>query len=225
MLAASVIILIKLAHLCNSSLRCASIANSRGAASLLLDARREPRIMARYKSRNRPNATGRSETSRFVRLDYRLLSSNAYRSLNPNCRALLIELSMLYNGTNNGSLYLSVRDATHRIGLADTNAASRAFDDLRKLGFIEVARMAHFRIKASEGSRARCWRLTWQPRPGRRAPSWDFMEREPEPKTRSRKSMERGLRVLKAYRKARDENSFPVRDSDICSPFAPGRVA
>ena len=181
--------------------------------------------MARFKPSSRPNATGRSEISRFVRLDYRLLSSNAYRSLNPNCRALLVELSMLYNGSNNGSLYLSVRDATHRMGLADTSAASRAFDELQKMGFIKVAQMAHFRIKAAEGSRARCWQLTWLPGPGRGGASWDFMEREPEPKTRSRKTMERGLRVLKTYRKARDGNRFPIRDSDICGPFSPDRIA
>lgn len=176
--------------------------------------------MGRGRTRgNRINATGRNVTSRFVRLDYRLLTSNAYRSLSPNARSLLVELAMLYNGDNNGSLYLGVRDAAHRLGVADLTAASRAFDDLKALGFLQMTQDAHFSIKAGEGSRARCWRLTWQPGPGRKIATWDFIEREPEPKTTSRKRMERGQRALKAYRKARSSKKFPVLDCGTTSPF------
>ncbi|MDF8332013.1 hypothetical protein [Novosphingobium cyanobacteriorum] len=184
--------------------------------------------MARPRNRRKPNATGRSDTSRFVRLDYRILGSNAYRSLSPNGRSLLVELVMLYNGENNGSLYLSVRDGAHRMGVADLTAASRAFDDLVAMGFIELAQEAHFKVKASETSRARCWRLTWLVGPGRTAPSSQFLEREPEPQTPARKRMERGQRALKAYRKARDGSKLPVLDCDTIGHFdpdlAPGAV-
>lgn len=165
------------------------------------------------RNRNKPNSTGRNPTSRFARLDHRMLSSNAYRALSPNARALLIELVMLYNGENNGGLYLSVRDATHRIGLVDSQATCRAFDLLQDLGFIEMTQPAHFSIKASDRSRARCWRLTWEAGPGRKAPSWDFLDREPDDKP-ARKRMERGLRVLKNYRKARDRGQLPVLESN-----------
>jgi hypothetical protein len=175
--------------------------------------------MARRKNRNRVNATGRNNTDRFVRLSYRLLTSNAYRSLSPNARSLLVELGMLYNGDNNGSLYLGVRDAAHRMGVADLTAASRAFDDLKALGFVEMTRDSHFSVKAAESARARCWRLTWQPGPGRKIATWDFMEREPEPKTPARKRMERGQRALKAYRTARSSNKFPVLDCGTTAPF------
>lgn len=181
--------------------------------------------MAKRRNRNRVNATGRNNTSRFVRLDYRILNSNAYRSLSPNARSLLVELIMLYNGENNGSLYLSVRDAAHRMGVADLAATSRAFDDLIVLGFIEMTQESFFQVKASETSRARCWRLTWLVGPGRKAPSWAFLECEPEPQTSSRKRMERGLRALKAYRKARDQGRLPVVDSDTLSPFLTERPA
>jgi len=177
--------------------------------------------MGKRHNRNRVNATGRNETSRFVRLDYRILNSNAYRSLFPNARSLLVELVMLHNGENNGSLYLSVRDAAHHMGVADLTAASRVFDDLVALGFIEMTQEAHFKVKACEASRARCWRLTWLAGPGRKAPSWDFLEREPEPQTPARRRMERGLRVLKAYRKARDQGRLPVLDSDTLEVFQP----
>lgn len=177
--------------------------------------------MAKRRNRNRVNATGRNPTDRFVRLPFRLLISNAYRSINPNARVLLSELLMLYNGQNNGSLYLSVRNAAHRIGVADLSAASRAFDDLMAMGFIEIAQDAHFSVKAADASRARCWRLTWLVGPGRKAPSWDFLDREPESRTKAYKRMERGLKALKEYRKARDRGLLPILDFDTLNPFRP----
>lgn len=170
------------------------------------------------KRRNRVNATGRSKTSRFARLDHTLLKSNAYRSLPPNARSLLVELTMLDNGTNNGSLYLSVRDGAHRMGVADLSSASRAFDDLIAMGFIEMTQDAHFRVKAAEASRARCWRLTWLAGPGRKGPTMDFLEREPAAKTLARKRMERGQKALKAFRQARDSGRLPVLDCDMPPP-------
>jgi len=181
--------------------------------------------MARRRNRNKVNATGRNNTSRFARLDHSILNSNAYRALSPNDRSLLVELVMLYNGENNGSLYLSVRDAAHRMGVADCSAASRSFDNLQALGFIELAQDAHFSVKAAEKSRARCWRLTWQAGPNRKAPSSEFLNREPEAQTPARKRMDRGLRALKSFRKRRDKGKFPVLDSDTIGQYSPDRSA
>lgn len=164
------------------------------------------------RKKNRPNATGRNPTSRFVGLRHSLLSSNAYRSLSCAARALLVELVMLHNGENNGSLYLSVRDAAARLGLADHKAAMRAFDELEEMGFIVCTGEGYFHVKASERSRARSWRLTFQPGPGRKGSTMDFEKREPAAQTRSRKRMELGQRALKAYRKARDAGKFAVED-------------
>lgn len=172
------------------------------------------------RNRNRVNATGRNNTSRFARLDYRILKSNAYRALCPNDRSLLVDIIMLYNGENNGSLYLSVRDAAHRMGVADLSAAGRSFDTLQDLGFIEMTLPSEFRPGSSDRSRARCWRLTWLPGPGRKAPSWEFLDRQPEPQTPARKRMERGLKALKAFGKARDQNKMPVLDSNTIATFA-----
>lgn len=165
----------------------------------------------------RPDATGRTPTSRFARLDHRILTSAAYRSLAPNTRSLLVELAMLENGSNNGSIYLSVTDAAARMGVADHHTASAAFKDLEEGGFIERTSEAHFAIKASEASRARTWRLTWLPGPGRKAPSWDFNKREPG--TPEYRRMERGLRALKKYKKASDQNKYPVVDSTTIDAF------
>jgi len=183
---------------------------------------RRQRVARRLK-RNKPNATGRnsSSSSRFARLDHRILTSNAYRGLSPNARSLLVELIMLYNGENNGSLYLGVRDAAHRMGISDLTAATCALNDLQDLGFIEMTQESYFEVKASNKSRARCWRLTWLSGPGRKLPSWDFLERESEPGTRARKRMERGLKALKAHRRARDQNKLPVLESDTLATFQP----
>lgn len=175
--------------------------------------------MAYKRNTSRPNATGRNPTTRFVRLDYAIVNSNAYRSLTCNARALLVELVMLSNGSNNGSIYLGVRDAAHRIGLADTTAARNALDELTDTGFITMTQDGHFRIKASETSRARCWRLNWLHGPGRRMPSIDFLTHEPAPHTKAYRRMDRGNRVLKAYRRARDSGRLPVLESDTLEQF------
>jgi hypothetical protein len=148
-----------------------------------------------------------------------MLTSSAYRSLSANARALLVELIMLYDGKNNGSLYLSVRDAADRIGVADLSAASKAFDALQKLGFIEVSREAHFSIKASHTSKARCWRLRWEAGPDRRPPSLAYMTAEPPAGSKERKRMERGQRALKRYRKQMDRGQFAVLESDSLYQF------
>ncbi len=170
--------------------------------------------MAKWRTTSRPNRKGRNPTSRFVRLDHSLLNSPAFCALTTTARALMIELAMLENGSNNGSLYLSIRDATARLGLSDNTAAQNAFNELQEMGFIEMTEAAHFHIKASEKSRARCWRLTWVPGPGRRGPSLEFKDREPPPQSKRRKGMERGLRARKAYRKRRDSGQFPVSEID-----------
>lgn len=166
--------------------------------------------------KNRPNATGRNPTSRFVALRHSLLSSNAYRSLSCAARALLVELVMLHNGENNGSLYLSVRDAAARLGLADNKAVKRAFNELVEMGFIACTAEGYFHVKAGEKSRARRWRLTFEAGPGRKGPTMDFEKREPAAQTPARNRMEKGQRALKVYRKARDAGKFAVED---CPPM------
>ncbi|MDP4540146.1 hypothetical protein Q9K01_10955 [Qipengyuania sp. DY56-A-20] len=121
---------------------------------------------------------------------------------------------MLYNGQNNGSLYLSAKDLTARLGLADNNVALRAFNDLQERGFIECAKAAHFAVKASDTSRARCWRLTWHAWPespvrARRAPTRAWLEYRPEGGTKANKRADRRLRALAKYRKDEASGRLP----------------
>lgn len=112
---------------------------------------------------NKPNKSGRNENpvGRFTALRHELLQSPAYCSLTQNARALLVELASMENGQNNGSLWLSIRDAAARIGLVNKDSAGKAFEELIAAGFLRMTKEAHFTVKAADTSRARCWRLTF----------------------------------------------------------------
>lgn len=158
----------------------------------------------------RPNQTGRSDKgSRFVALPYRVLDSAAFASLDLTGRAVLTELVMLFNGDNNGSLYLSADDARLRLGLADKRPVLRAFDQLAKCGLIELTKEAHFDVKVGEASRARCWRVAWlvwpeSPSRSKRAPTYGWEQYEA---TGNR--ADRRLRALAKFRKAAGNGKFP----------------
>jgi DNA-binding transcriptional MocR family regulator len=66
---------------------------------------------------------------------------------------------MRYNGFNNGSIGLSVRDAAVALNVG-RSTASRAFKELQDRGFIETVRKGHFDRKARHASE---WRLTEHP--------------------------------------------------------------
>jgi len=182
--------------------------------------------MGKPKRGARPNAKGRNSGSRrFVQLEHALLESAAYSSLTGNARSLLVELMMLFNGRNNGSLYLSVRDAAARIGVADLGSVGRAFDDLCEAGFIECAKGSSFTSKAGEQSRARCWRLTmhsWpeSPQKSRRAPMSDWRDYTPR-SGKAAKRADKRLRALANYKKRDAAGNFPVRDSRTVEDQSP----
>jgi hypothetical protein len=174
--------------------------------------------MARRDRPHRPNVTGRSNKApRFIGIPHRVWMSEAVCSLNPNARTLLIELAMMENGKNNGSIWLSVRDATDRIGFADFRPALQAFEDLIGAGLIAMTKDAHFSIKAAETSRARCWRLTWLAWPEgpktKRAPSHEWETYLAPGQTPARKRASRRQEALARYRKALVEQKMPVVES------------
>src|SRR5436305_9553855 len=82
------------------------------------------------------DATGRNRNHRFVALDFALLGSDAYRSLSTGARALLVEFNRLYNGANNGELYMSQRKAAELVGVANHATAAGYLRELQDRGFI-----------------------------------------------------------------------------------------
>lgn len=106
------------------------------------------------------NKTGRNDgDGRHVR-DYEwMLKCQAYRSLSAYSRCLLTEMKRLYNGTNNGDLYLSVRDAAAAIN-ANKGTASKAFRELEQMGFIRANQAGSFAWKSGKATgKATSWIL------------------------------------------------------------------
>lgn len=103
------------------------------------------------KAHSRPgrktDATGRSvEHGKYVRDFEWMLACPAYRSLSCYSRCLLTELKRLYNGHNNGDLYLSVRHAGYLIG-AGKDTAAKALKELEERGFIRQHQVGAFSWK------------------------------------------------------------------------------
>jgi len=166
--------------------------------------------MAKRKG-NRPNKAGRNEnpTGRFARLPHEILLSAAYRSLSPNARALLVEMMAMDNGQNNGSLWLSIRDAAARIGLVNKESVSKAFDELARAGLIAMTKEAHFSVKAAETSRARCWRLTFVHWVGVGGRTDEWRQFVPADRAAARRA-QMGLDADATYRKALAREKLPV---------------
>tara|TARA_R110002124_G_scaffold287223_1_gene471738 strand:- start:5474 stop:6235 length:762 start_codon:yes stop_codon:yes gene_type:complete len=158
-----------------------------------------------------PNGRNAEPQSRFARFDHEILRSPAYCSLTPNARALLMQLEMMSNGSNNGSLWLSVRDAAARLGIANLGSATRAFNDLIEAGFIAMTKEAHFSIKSADTSRARCWRLTYYFLPNFGPATNEWKNFIPTNKDAIRR-MNAGLRAHADYRKAQAKEYLPVYD-------------
>jgi len=166
------------------------------------------------KPKSKITKTGRNEnpTGRFARLPHEVMLSPAYRSLNPNARSLLVEIMAMENGQNNGSLWLSVRDAAARIGLVNKESVGRAFDDLVTAGLLRMTKEAHFSVKASETSRARCWRLTFLHWVGVGGRTDEWRQFAPADKAAARRA-QMGLAADAAYRKALAKEKLPVLKS------------
>ncbi len=105
-------------------------------------------------SKAKPKKT--NAAAKHVRFYRWLLDSPAYRSLSPTARCLLVELYSFYSGSNNGWVFLSVRDAAQRLGVGSSTAA-RAYVDLEDRGFIRPRVKGGFNVN---DRRATEWVLT-----------------------------------------------------------------
>ena len=127
----------------------------------------------------RVDPTGRSVgDGQHVRLYCYELESQAYRSLSVGARALLVELKSLFNGSNNGKLFLACREAARRMNCSKTFAADR-FQELHDKGFIKPEQRGAFSVKCLVGEgRATSWILTEYPH-GNALPTKEFMRWKP----------------------------------------------
>jgi len=167
------------------------------------------------KGRN-SNRIGRQDAVLIIRRS--LWQSPRVSQLSPVGRAIMVELLSLYNGTNNGSLFLSVRDATDRLGFADFRAASTGFEELETAGLISCTIKGFFSVKASSASRATGWRLNWISETGRQLAAEELPPiDEATLPTRTKKRLERRQRALKRYHRERQEGKLAVVETTTLS--------
>lgn len=94
---------------------------------------------------------------RFLSLRHWLLQSKAWRSLPGKARALYIELAARYNGSNNGRIPYSAREAIAALHISKSTAA-RLFKVLEDRGFIVCTKRGAFSLKTTKDASE--WRLT-----------------------------------------------------------------
>lgn len=134
-----------------------------------------------FNSRNRRrgrrhDSKGRSITKeRFVLLWYWFLDCPAWLSMKCEPRMLYIQIRRRFNGSNNGEIFYSIRDACRELRIAK-DTAQKAFRELEAKGFIKCAQRGNFNYKVRHAS---CWILTDE-KYGEQSPTKEFMRWEPE---------------------------------------------
>jgi hypothetical protein len=97
-----------------------------------------------------------NKDSHHIRLYHFMLKTSAWVGLSAAARAVYIQLELRYNGSNNGKIAYSVRDAAAECRL-NKSTVSRAFKELMDASFIEETRHGGLSRQARIASE---WRLT-----------------------------------------------------------------
>lgn len=144
---------------------------------------------------SKANKKGRSiGGGRFVQIHHFMMQSVAWRSLQPNDKAVYLEIAAIYDGTNNGRLGLGVRAAAERANI-NKDTAGKCFLRLQERGFIECAQPGGFSMKVRHAAE---WRLaqyrcdrTGQP-PSKAFQKWGRATAEPGPSVSDSRSLHFG---------------------------------
>lgn len=110
---------------------------------------------------------------RFVQLPEWVQASDAWATLPTGPRALYIELKRRFNGTNNGAIYLSHRDAAAALNV-HRNTVGPWFNALEERGFIYLTQGPH--LGPSGIGRASVWGLAEEATPDGRPARKTFMQ-------------------------------------------------
>jgi hypothetical protein len=93
---------------------------------------------------------------RYFQLHHYMLKSEAWLALSAAASRVYIQIGSRYNGSNNGTLAMSARDAAKECRLNKTTAA-HAFKELVEFGFIEETRHGSLSRETRIASE---WRMT-----------------------------------------------------------------
>lgn len=101
---------------------------------------------------------GKFGGERFVALPHDVVHAMQQHRISCVARSAIIELSTIYNGSNNGSIAMAARSLAERLHVSKDTAA-RALKELIDAGFIETTRTADFDGKQRKATE---YRLTWR---------------------------------------------------------------
>lgn len=100
-------------------------------------------------------------TNGFIRLERKLVSSDAWRGLSANARAVVIDMAGFHNGKNNGAIRYGFADAIRCIRCSKSTAV-KVFAELRQSGLVEMTERGSFSNKiGARGGRSSAWLVTF----------------------------------------------------------------
>jgi hypothetical protein len=108
----------------------------------------------------KPYKHNKRGAGRFVQLPEYLQASEAWASLKPGPRALYVELKRRYNGSNNGRIFFSHRDAAKALNV-HRNTVGPWFEELEERGFVHMVQGPH--LGPSGIGLASVWALDEEP--------------------------------------------------------------
>jgi len=115
------------------------------------------------------NRKGRNNNVPFINLHRGVTNSPAWKALTCEARCLILAVWERHNGTNNGCIPLSHREARLALGVGNDKTA-RAFRQAQEHGFLIEREKGSFNWKVGAGEgRATEWELTTEPCEGKPA--------------------------------------------------------
>ena len=163
----------------------------------------------------KPYKNSKRGVGRHVQLPEWLQASEAWATLKPGPRALYVELKRRYNGSNNGQIYLSHRDAAAALNV-HRNTVGPWFDELQARGFIDLAQAPC--LGPAGIGKASVWALGEMPtsdgKPAQRA----FMRwrEKQKPRTKNRTARHNGCDGAAEHRPAKRQGvtDFVTQEAD-----------
>lgn len=128
---------------------------------------------------------GGKGAGRHVQLHEYLQATEAWASLKPGPKLLYIELKRRFNGSNNGNIILSHREAALALNV-HRNTVGPWFDQLRARGFIRMKQAPH--LGPSGVGQSALWALEELPTVDSRPATRGFLDwcENPKPRTKNR---------------------------------------
>lgn len=156
------------------------------------------------------NALRKKSEPRHIRLYHHITGTAAWESLSGNAMKVLLALVRIDDGTKNGKIFYSDRQAAIDTGLS-RNTCIKSFRELVDKGFLRIVEKGHFDRKVRH---ATVWRYTWQAAPGLCGPTRDFDKWKPqEKKTRAQNLKPTGAKIEPSNEF--DEATGPIIEPDI----------